>query len=129
MVVGSAGLFSTTPDLLTFLAMLLNNGTYQGKHFFKQETVKKMYTNQLSHLHLYAGLGWELNQKLYMGELSSESTFGKRGFTGCSVVCDIPRDIGIVFLSNFVHPKRRINTELNEVRRAICDAIFTSIEN
>src|SRR5574341_485689 len=49
-MVGSAGLFSTAPDLLNFLEMLLNFGFLNGYKYFRQETVKMMYENQLSNI-------------------------------------------------------------------------------
>jgi len=40
-------------------------------------------------LGLYTGLGWELNQKRYMGNYCSGQTIGKTGFTGCVCMCDV----------------------------------------
>jgi len=46
-IVGSAGLFSTAGDLLTFLEMLLNAGTLNGKRCLEKEAIELMSTNQL----------------------------------------------------------------------------------
>ena len=127
-IVGSAGLFSTADDLLNFLEMLLNKGTLFGKRFFSQEMVKEMHTNQIQDIGGSAGLGWELNQKRYMGKSSTADTFGKTGFTGCIVVCDIPKDVGVVMLSNYTFPKRKSGPSLiNKVRSEIMDLVFENI--
>ena len=109
-VVGSAGLFSTAPDLLNFLEMFLNGGTSPG---------------------IYEGLGWELYQPRYMGRYATHETFGKTGFTGCVVMCDTGKGAGIVILSNATYPKRKPLEEhrrtINEVRRDIADIVFSGI--
>lgn len=124
-VVGSAGLFSTAPDLLNFLEMLLNNGVYGGKKYFSSKIMEQSQANQLDDLGLYAGLGWELNQPRYMGNNCSDKTFGKTGFTGCSAVCDIPRKVGFTILSNFTYPTRKADSSsINKFRSDIANIIF-----
>jgi CubicO group peptidase (beta-lactamase class C family) len=123
--VGSAGLFSTASDVLNFLEMLLNFGSFDGHQYFKAEVVRMMYENQLGHIGERAGLGWELDQKRYMGQNSGEKTFGKTGFTGCVCVCDIPRAMAWVILSNYSFPTRKNSMEpINQVRRDISDFIL-----
>ncbi len=122
---GSAGLFSTAPDLLIFLEMLLNEGVYRSNRIFSRETIKLFSTNYLEEIEESAGLGWELNQPRYMGNYFSKRTIGKTGFTGCVVICDLIKKIGIVFLSNYTFPHRKQDKELiNSARRQIADAIF-----
>jgi CubicO group peptidase (beta-lactamase class C family) len=125
IVPGNAGLFSTVPDLLTFLEMLLSKGTYRGKRYFSESTVDQMQTNQLRAIGGSAGLGWELCQKTFMGNFITPHAFGKSGFTGCLVVCDIPKCVGIVILSNVVYPKRPADrSAINELRRDVSDIVF-----
>ncbi len=125
MNVGSAGLFSTVPDLLTFLEMLLNKGRFGNQKYFSPEIIKQMYTNQLPNSDQCTGLGWELNQPRYMGKNCFKTTFGKTGFTGCVVVCDIEREIGIVILSNHTFPKRKPDSiSINKFRQEVADLIF-----
>lgn len=127
-IVGSAGLFSTVPDLLNFMVMLLNKGAWNGNKYFSPEIIELTRTNQLGEIGESAGLGWELNQPSYMGKYSSPSMFGKTGFTGCVCVCDIEREIGVVMLSNYTFPKRKENAELiNQVRRELMDSIFENL--
>lgn len=127
--VGSAGLFSTAPDLLNFLEMLQNGGRLKGHRYFSPEIIKEMHTNQIGELG-YQGLGWELYQPHYMGKYCTKETFGKTGFTGCVVICDIGKEVGIVILSNTTYPKRKsremhIET-INRVRRDIADIVFSN---
>lgn len=128
--VGAAGVFSTAPDLLTFLEMLLNEGELDGRRYFSPEIVRQMHTNQISKLG-YQGLGWELYRSHYMGRYATEETFGKTGFTGCVVICDIKKGVGILILSNTTYPKRKPLEEhiltINSVRRDIADIVFSSI--
>lgn len=124
-IVGSAGLFSTVPDLLNFIRMLIEDGTYGGRRFFDPETILQMYTNQLSGNAQWTGLGWELNQKSFMGRFCSEAAFGKTGFTGCSVVIDPLKKTAIVLLSNHTFPHRRSNRDaINEIRSKLADIVW-----
>jgi len=125
-VAGNAGLFSTVPDLLTFLEMLLNRGEYEGKRYFSEKTVSLMQINQLEDIGESASFGWELNQPRFMGKFAEAHTFGKTGFTGCLIVCDIPKGVAFTILSNTIHPKRRKDaTLINQVRCDIADIILS----
>jgi CubicO group peptidase (beta-lactamase class C family) len=121
MTAGSAGLFSTAPDLLKFIRMLLDGG----QPFFSPATAEAMHTNQIPHISgQCTGLGWELNQE-YMGAARTPSTIGKTGFTGCAVIMDRSRYAGLVLLSNCTWPTRKPNRDLiNEVRGRVADLVF-----
>jgi CubicO group peptidase (beta-lactamase class C family) len=121
MTAGSAGLFSTVPDLMKFVRMLIDGW----KPFFKQRTVNAMHTNQIPHIKdMSTGLGWELNQE-YMGTKRTAQTFGKTGFTGCAIIADRSKNTGVVMLSNYTWPKRKPNRDLiNEVRAQIADLVW-----
>lgn len=124
--VGSAGLFSTAGDLLTFLHMLLSGGSVNKKHFFLPATVDSFSENQSNIPQTSLGLGWELNQP-WMGKNHSEKTIGKTGYTGCFVLCDMEKKVGIVMLSNHTYPLRRSDRSLiNRVRSRLADMIFAS---
>jgi len=128
MVVGSAGLFSTVPDLLNFLEMLLNNGFFAGNQYFSTKIIQQIQTNQLAHIGQCTSLGWELNQPRYMGKHRGETTFGKTGFTGCSCVCDVKREVALVILSNYTFPVRKPDaTLINKFRSDIADIIFENL--
>src|SRR3989344_2830053 len=107
--VGHAGLFSTVPDMLDFVEAMLG-----GKLPLVVEGAQR-------------GLGWEGNRE-WMGSFSSRSglaVFGKTGFTGTSILCDIERKIGLVILSNRTYPHRpRDNSAINAFRKDIADIVF-----
>lgn len=107
IAVGHAGLFSTAPDLLNFLESLLAD-TYK-------PVVKA--ANK--------GLGWQCNEKAFMGSVFGPRTFGKTGFTGTAVVCDCDRGIGIVILSNRTYPNRpEHNDAINAFRASVVETVF-----
>ncbi len=124
--VGSAGLFSTVPDLLIFAKMLLDGGSLAGETLFRPETVEMMHTNFCPAPGARAGLGWELGQPSFMGPRCHPSTFGKTGFTGCSFVVDPVERVAVVLLSNHTFPLRRSDrTLINRVRSGLAGAVFS----
>lgn len=110
--VGHAGLFSTAPDILIFLEALL-----QGKYANVVEGAQR-------------GLGWQLDQSWFMGTKSGPGTFGKTGFTGTSVVCDVEHGISFVILSNRTYPNRpsdatSLTSAINIFRSDIADILLS----
>jgi CubicO group peptidase (beta-lactamase class C family) len=104
--VGHAGLFSTAPDILNFLQMLL-------------EAPLSPLTEDAQ-----KGFGWQ-SQGEFLGMRASPKAFGKTGFTGTSCVVDIERGIAFVILSNRTYPKRPLDTSaINAVRRDIADILL-----
>jgi CubicO group peptidase (beta-lactamase class C family) len=123
--VGHAGVFSTAPDILTFLEMLLNQGELKGKKYFSAHMVGQMGTNQIADIGESAGLGWELNQPRFMGSLCGPHTFGKTGFTGTLCVADVEKGVGWVLLTNRIYPERPPDSSaINALRADIGDIIF-----
>ncbi len=113
--VGHAGLFSSVPDLMTFL---------EAFHAGRMDAARAE-RNQIPHLGLFTGLGWELNQGHFMGVHRSSKSFGKTGFTGCSVVCDTKREISVVILSNRTFPRRPADSSaIAAFRNTVCDIVF-----
>lgn len=124
-IVGYAGLFSTAPDILNFLEMLLHKGTIGGKKYFSKTIIEQTEMNQIPELEDYTGLGWELNQPRYMGKYCTEHTFGKTGFTGTLVVCDVVKGIAYVILSNRIYPKRPADSAaINAFRKSIGEILL-----
>ncbi len=124
-VVGHAGLFSTAPDLLTFLEVLLHEGTFGGRQYFSRDAITLMQTNQIPELRDHTALGWELYQPRYMGDHATTHTFGKTGFTGTLVVCDIAKGVAYVILSNRTYPTRPADsTAINAFRKQIGEIIL-----
>lgn len=105
--VGHAGLFSTAPDMLNFLDALL-----QGKFPNIVDGAQK-------------GLGWQVNDERFMGKHLGPQAFGKTGFTGTSVVCDIERGMGFVILSNRTYPHRPADdSAISPTRADVADIVF-----
>lgn len=124
-VAGHAGLFTTAGDLLTFAQMLLAEGEYQGRRYFRPETVRAMYTNQIAALGATTGLGWELGQRRFMGRAASDQTFGKTGFTGSIILIDPVKSAAMVLLSNRIYPQRSATRDaINQVRCQMADIVF-----
>lgn len=127
MIPGSAGLFSTVPDILNFLSMMAHNGKYKGMQVLPEGILQTVSQNQLKHLNLYGGLGWELNQRRYTGAFASDRTIGKTGFTGSVIMLDVEKRIGLTLLTNFTYPRRKSDpTRINILRRAVADEVFGS---
>jgi CubicO group peptidase (beta-lactamase class C family) len=99
---GNAGLFSTASDLGILGQMWLNGGTYGGKRYLKQNTIKMFSSTQPEN---HRGLGFD---KVSIKNLNAASapatTFGHTGFTGCAMWIDPENEIVYVFLSNRIHP-------------------------
>ena len=122
--VGSAGLFSTVPDLLDFFEMILAGGTRGGRRYFSEAIIKEMYTEEIAPIGEHAGLGWELDQPWFMGSADPAHTFGKTGFTGCSVIANIPKQTALVLLSNCDWPRREGRGAINVVRAELADIVL-----
>jgi len=105
-------------------APFFNNGIYDGRKFLSPTIVTSIYTDVLSIHHF--GLGWELSAP-WMGEERMEM-FGKTGFTGTMVACDIKKGVGIVLLSNRTYPKRPSTGDaINAQRRKLVAAVFAAL--
>lgn len=125
MTPGAAGLFSTADDLLNVIEMVLNRGVFNGKRVLAESSVSSFYKNQIPELDLYAGLGWELNQSIYMGNSASKKCIGKTGFTGTVIMADMENEKGLVLLTNYTWPTRKPGREpINKFRSEIADLIF-----
>ncbi|MEI7777116.1 MAG: serine hydrolase [bacterium] len=124
-LVAIAGLFSTVPDLLTFEEMLLNGGLLRGKRYFSEEIVKEMYNNQIHNTDEPAGLGWEINQPIFMGKYAEE-IFGKSGFTGTMILINPKKGVALALLSNRIYPKRHADRGAAnyKLRNDIADMVF-----
>ncbi|MBI3004662.1 MAG: serine hydrolase [Ignavibacteriales bacterium] len=125
-VSGHAGLFSTTSDLSIMLQMLLNGGTYGGRRFIKEETVKQFTTRQSDKSSRAIGWDTKSSDRSFSGTLTSTKTFLHTGFTGTSVVVDPEKKVIIVFLTNRVHPSRA-STKIFDVRPRVHDAVLNAL--
>ncbi|MFE3216480.1 serine hydrolase domain-containing protein [Streptomyces antimycoticus] len=94
-VAGHAGLFSTAGDLAVLCRTLLAGGG----PVLSRESTELMLTAP--------GLGFEVDQPWFMGELAGRGAAGHTGFTGTSLVVDRARGVYLVLLATTVHPRRR----------------------
>ncbi|WNE96198.1 serine hydrolase [Streptomyces luomodiensis] len=94
-VAGHAGLFSTAGDLAVLCRALLAGGG----PVLSPESTELMLTAP--------GLGFEVDQPWFMGELAGRGAAGHTGFTGTSLVVDRARGAYLVLLATTVHPRRR----------------------
>jgi beta-N-acetylhexosaminidase len=128
-VSGHAGLFSTASDLARMMQMLLNGGTYGGRRYLNEETVR-MFTHRQADRSTRA-LGWDtksLHGYSSAGSLFSSSSFGHTGFTGTSIWADPERNLFVIFLTNRVYPTRE-NAKISRVRPAIHDAVIEALKS
>lgn len=124
-VAGHAGVFSTGADLLRFAQVF----TGDEPRILSADSVIAMTTNlnpdllEDSHRGPHRvgiephGIGFEIDQPRYMGELSGPRTIGHTGFTGTSLVADVASGETAILLTNAVHPHRP-ETSINALRAA-----------
>lgn len=130
-VAGHAGLFSNAWDVAAVFQMLLQGGTYNGKRFFKEQTIGYFtaYNSRISR----RGLGFdkpeaEVNDAGPAGERTSGYAFGHQGFTGTCAWADPENGVVFVFLSNRINPSaenKKINSQ--STRTVAQDYIYESL--
>lgn len=114
-VSGNAGLFGTATDLAKLMQMYQNYGSFDGKRFLSEETVKEFTKVQYPGNENRRGLGFDkplLNngelplEEAYPAPETSSNSFGHSGFTGTFVWADPTNQLVFIFLSNRVYPTR-----------------------
>jgi beta-N-acetylhexosaminidase len=134
-VAGHAGLFSNAYDLAVLMQMLLNGGTFNGKRYLNEATVKLFtaYHSDISR----RGYGFDKPEKdnparaePYPCLSASPQTFGHTGYTGTCVWADPANKLIFIFLSNRVNPdggdvnKKILNMN---IRPKIHEAIYKAL--
>jgi CubicO group peptidase (beta-lactamase class C family) len=126
-IVSIAGLFSTAPDILSVLEMLLRGGEFGGRRFFSESLAREMGKDQFPESTFSTGLGWQINEPYFMGS-HAEECFGMVGFTGCSVTVNQQLGVGVVLLANAIHPKRpESSASRNQLRSDLANIIFDTL--
>ena len=125
-VAGHAGVFSTAPDLVTFLRSFLPEDPQVPQLLSTASRELMTYDHNHALPGDSHGLGFEIDQPRYMGELSGPSTVGHTGFTGTSVVLDLDRRAVAVLLTNAVHPQRG-TAPINPLRAAWATGLARSL--
>lgn len=112
---GNAGLFATAKDLARLMQMYMNYGTYGGRRYLEEETVKEFIKVQFPENENRRGLGFDKPllgndtlklKEAYPAPLASAESFGHSGFTGTFVWADPKDQLVFIFLSNRVYPNR-----------------------
>ena len=127
-VAGHAGLFSNTIDIAKYITFLTNQGYYAGRRFISSERVNEFTSTQTS----LSGRGLGFDKKSRSGfssagNLMSPESFGHTGFTGTSFWVDPDHKIGVIMLTNRVHPYRSYGGRISRIRAAVADAALESI--
>ncbi len=111
-VSGHAGLFSDAVDLGVVMQMLLNEGYYGGRRYFKPETIRLFTTRHPKSTR--RGLGFDMAELSSRGStnmtpLASAKTFGHLGFTGTCAWADPETGLVFVWITNRTYPKMSPN--------------------
>lgn len=129
-VAGHAGLFASADDLAKFGTMILNNGTYLGKEYIKEEVIAEFTSLQSEKSG--RGLGFDRKSPsgfTTAGQLASNDTFGHLGFTGTSMWIDREKNMIVILLTNRTFPNRVYGKRISRIRAAVADAAFSSLLN
>ncbi|TRZ43789.1 serine hydrolase domain-containing protein [Robertkochia solimangrovi] len=114
-VSGNAGLFSNADDLAALIQMYENYGTYNGKQYISEATLREFTRVQYPENNNRRGLGFDKPyldnngrsvEKSYPAPSGAPDGFGHSGFTGTFVWAEPDKDLVFVFLSNRVYPYR-----------------------
>lgn len=132
-VAGHAGLFSNARDLWKLFQMLLDGGVWEGKRYFKKETID-LFTSYGTAVSRRA-LGFDKPEKdnatrkePYPAASVSPFTFGHTGFTGTCVWVDPAEKMVYIFLSNRVCPDGNNPKLLRmNVRGQVHDLLYQSL--
>lgn len=130
-VSGHAGLFSNANDLAKIFQMLLNGGTYAGRRYIQENTVKLFTTRYAGSTR--RGIGFDMkeldpNATQNMSPLAGPNTFGHMGFTGNSVWADPEQQLIVVFLSNRTYPTMENNKLINQnFRPRVQSVVYQSL--
>jgi CubicO group peptidase (beta-lactamase class C family) len=129
-VAGSAGVFSTAPDVGRFAQALLDRLAGRPSAFpLQQATVELMTTPQqpASVANGVRGFGWDIDtyQSTPRGTIFPVGSFGHTGFTGVSMWMDPGSDTYVIVLANVIHQRGGppISTLSGEVATAAARAL------
>ena len=100
-VSGHAGLFSTADDLARFVQSFLPPRHHP---LLSGRTQAAMTSPQAGHQPDVRGLGWRLEPRDFGSW--PEGTFWHTGFTGTSLLISPRTNMGVILLSNAIHPTR-----------------------
>lgn len=104
---GLAGLFSTVPDILRWVAMVFEGGEVNGKAFLGSRAVALMTRDYYPKRAFRSALGWGDGPTYQsLDGVGGPGILAKGGFTGCFMMGDMRAKRAVVLLANRVHPVR-----------------------
>ncbi len=119
---GSAGLFASVADLTRFSRLML--GQLDVPSVLDQPTIQQLYRDWTPNHHLRRSFGWNL---WHSGAQQPPIIF-HTGYTGTLLMLDRQRQVGLIFLSNRVHPTVR-NSSFLPARRHLIAAWLADVAN
>jgi CubicO group peptidase (beta-lactamase class C family) len=124
---GQAGLFGTAAAVGTSARHFMQ--VLSGRvGAFQTETMRLFVTRRDDVPGSSRALGWDtMLPTSSCGTRMSATAFGHTGFTGTSLWIDPERDVYVVLLTNRVHPKASTLDAIQEVRRAVHDAVMGAL--
>ncbi|MBK8255460.1 MAG: DUF1343 domain-containing protein [Polyangiaceae bacterium] len=114
-VAGHAGLFSTADDLTQFAKMFLAKGKWKGETILAEKTISDLTVPR----DIPGG------KRAYWGAVSGNAV-SHTGFTGTSIWLDLPKQLGVIILSNRVHPDGRGSAD--KLRREVIEAAVSEVK-
>jgi len=125
---GNAGLFSNARDLALFAAMMLNDGTLNGRRVMSPLTVRTMTTIPPEFSKFGRTPGWDMYSSYAsnQGDLLGPNTYGHTGYTGTSMVIDPDHKIAVILLTNRVHPDDK--GSVTRLRALVSNAVAGAVK-
>lgn len=119
-----AGLFGTADDLGRFLRLFLCEGRWEGRRIFSMARIRRFTSRAGIVPGSTRALGWDTvsDEGSSAGRFFLPRSYGHLGFTGTSMWADPERNLGVVLLTNRVHPTRE-NQGIRALRPAFHDAV------
>lgn len=124
-IAGHAGVFSTVEDISHFIDMVLNDGYYHGKEFLEKKYIDTWFTPLfIGEDNVRRTLGWIYGKSSRLcSACCGEDCVVHTGFPGHHILIDRTNDVGIIFLSNAIHPSRE-NKKIKDERQHINCKIY-----
>ena len=123
-VAGHAGVFSTAQDLSNYVSMILNNGQFNGKQILSKDIIDIWFKP----LVYDKKCEWNRSFCFIVGNNDliieqGDNIISFHGFTGPSISIDRNNNLGIVLMTNRIHPTRD-NKKMSKERPKISDEIY-----
>jgi CubicO group peptidase (beta-lactamase class C family) len=131
-VAGHAGMFGTASGLGHFARAILRclGGGRPCRASVIGPDIVRLFVEPSSVAGSSRALGWDtMRPTSSCGTGMSPAAIGHTGFTGTSLWIDPLADLYVVFLSNRVHPRAGSSDAIQHVRRALHDAVMSSVSH